>query len=84
MSDDMNSTPQQDSSGQSSVSARRTDDNGNTLLECPECSNDIVMDADRDYIVGDILECPSCGSEVEIISMDEETGIEIEIVEEEK
>ncbi|MCB9790760.1 hypothetical protein H6764_01920 [Candidatus Nomurabacteria bacterium] len=83
MSDDMNSMINDSASDQSSGVTKRTDDNGNVLLECPECSNDIVMDADRDYIIGDILECQFCGTEVEIVSMDD-AGVEIEIVEEEK
>lgn len=55
----------------------------NKTVVCPECMNDIELEAGRKYVVGDIIECPFCGSEVEVVSV-ADGKLEVVVVEEEK
>ncbi len=44
---------------------------------CPECSEDVYVDADSEQ--GDIISCDECGTELEIVGLD---PIELDIYEE--
>lgn len=44
---------------------------------CPECSEDVYVDADSEQ--GDIISCDECGSELEIVGLD---PIEVDLYEE--
>jgi alpha-aminoadipate carrier protein LysW len=43
---------------------------------CPECSEDIYVDADSEQ--GDIVACDECGTELEVVGLD---PIELDIYE---
>ncbi len=53
-------------------------------IECLECANEIELDADREYQVGDIIECPHCGTELAIQEIKKDNTLILEIIEEEK
>jgi alpha-aminoadipate carrier protein LysW len=44
---------------------------------CPECSEDVYVDADSEQ--GDVVTCDECGTELEIVGLD---PIELDIHEE--
>jgi len=44
---------------------------------CPECSEDVYVDADSEQ--GDIISCDECGTDLEIVGLD---PIELDIHEE--
>ncbi len=44
---------------------------------CPECSEDVYVDADSEQ--GDIIACDECGTELEVVGLD---PIELDIYEE--
>ncbi len=44
---------------------------------CPECSEDVYVDADSEQ--GDIISCDECGTDLEIVGLD---PIELDISEE--
>jgi alpha-aminoadipate carrier protein LysW len=44
---------------------------------CPECSEDVYVDADSEQ--GDIVSCEECGTDLEIVGLD---PIELDIYEE--
>lgn len=44
---------------------------------CPECSEDVYVDADSEQ--GDIIACDECGMELEVVGLD---PIELDIYEE--
>ncbi len=44
---------------------------------CPECSEDVYVDADSEQ--GDIISCDECGTELEIVGLD---PIEVDAYEE--
>lgn len=44
---------------------------------CPECSEDVYVDADSEQ--GDVISCDECGTELEIVGLD---PIELDIYEE--
>lgn len=43
---------------------------------CPECSEDVYVDADSEQ--GDIIACDECGTELEVVGLD---PIELDIYE---
>ncbi len=43
---------------------------------CPECSEDVYVDADSEQ--GDIITCDECGTELEVVGLD---PIELDIYE---
>lgn len=44
---------------------------------CPECSEDVYVDADSEQ--GDVISCDECGTELEVVGLD---PIELDIYEE--
>jgi alpha-aminoadipate carrier protein LysW len=44
---------------------------------CPECSEDVYVDADSEQ--GDVISCDECGTELEIVGLD---PVELDIYEE--
>ncbi len=44
---------------------------------CPECSEDVYIDADSEQ--GDVISCAECGTDLEIVGLD---PIEVDIHEE--
>lgn len=44
---------------------------------CPECSEDVYVDADSEQ--GDIVSCDECGTDLEIVGLD---PIELDVYEE--
>lgn len=44
---------------------------------CPECSEDVYVDADSEQ--GDVISCDECGTELEIVGLD---PIEVDVHEE--
>lgn len=44
---------------------------------CPECSEDVYVDADSEQ--GDIIACDECGAQLEVVGLD---PIELDIYEE--
>jgi alpha-aminoadipate carrier protein LysW len=44
---------------------------------CPECSEDVYVDADSEQ--GDIVTCEECGSELEVVGLD---PLEVDLYEE--
>ncbi len=44
---------------------------------CPECSEDVYVDADSEQ--GDVVSCDECGTDLEIVGLD---PIELDIYEE--
>lgn len=44
---------------------------------CPECSEDVYVDADSEQ--GDIIACDECGTELEVVGLD---PIELDVHEE--
>lgn len=53
-------------------------------VTCKDCQNEIELEEDRDYQVGDIVECEYCGSELEVVEVKDDGEIVVEVVEEEK
>lgn len=51
-------------------------------LECPECKNQIPLE--KEYKIEDVIECPFCGIELEVIGKDDDGGLKVTIIEEEK
>lgn len=60
------------------------DKNKTQKITCPECGNEVELEAGRDYEVGDVIECPYCGSEMEVVAVNDEGVVEVELIEEEK
>jgi len=54
------------------------------VIICPECANEIALEEGRVYQVGEIIECPFCGSELEVTRVNEDGGVEVRLIEEEK
>ena len=44
---------------------------------CPECSEDVYVDADSEQ--GDVISCDECGTDLEIVGLD---PIELDVYEE--
>lgn len=57
---------------------------GTNNFKCQECENEVLLEEDREYVVGDVTECEMCGTEYEIIEISDDGALELEMLLEEK
>ena len=46
-----------------------TDEEGDDVIDCPKCGEDVVLDDDAE--TGDVVECPHCHEEFEVPDFDD-------------